>query len=241
MSQDILRKALDDFDAQHRKVRLWLRDDDAVLPSLALDHLLALTQDHHVPVTLAVIPEKTGQPLVDRLALAPLASVAVHGWSHHNYAPAGEKKQELGTHRPQSIVLEELKAGFDKLDTLYPERFIPMLVPPWNRLAPSLRAPLPSLGFSRLSVFGREDQGSPISLVNTHVDIMDWRGTGGGRAPDALFAELADWIGRSDAPPLVGILTHHLVHDDVAWDFLQTLLAITSAHPACEWVRPDAA
>ncbi len=236
----MFRKTLDDLEAQHRKVRLWLRDDDAVVPSVALDRLLALTQDHQVPVTLAVIPKETGQPLVDRLAHAPLARVTVHGWSHHNYAPAGEKKQELGAHRPQSIVLAELKAGFDKLATLYPERFIPILVPPWNRLAPSLWEALPFIGFSRLSIFGREDTGSPILLVNTHVDIMDWRGTGGGRAPDALFAELADWIGKPDAPALIGILTHHLVHDEVAWDFLQALLAITSAHPACEWVRPDA-
>jgi hypothetical protein len=132
-----------------------------------------------------------------------------------------------------------LKEGFDKLMILHSARFIPLLVPPWNRIAPALLPELPSLGLRRLSVFGKEQPSSPIPLVNTHVDIMDWHGTGGGRPADDLFAELASWIGRVDAPPVIGILTHHLVHDAAAWAFLEALLAVTVVHPACEWVWPD--
>lgn len=238
MSEALLRKTLDEVAEQGRKVRLWLRDDDAVEPTEPLDRLLDVTSAQAVPCTLAVIPKDTGETLVRRLEDAPLVSVALHGWSHHNHAPMGEKKQELGLHRPQQMVLAELKAGFDKLAALYPQRFIPMLVPPWNRLAQSLWPELPALGLKQLSVFGKEREGSPIPLVNTHVDIMDWHGTGGGRPADELFAELAGWMARVDTPPLIGILTHHLVHDAAAWAFLDSLLAITSTHPACEWGKP---
>lgn len=238
MSEVLLRKTIDEAAEQGHKVRLWLRDDDAVQPTEPLERLLDLSRSHSIPVTLAVIPKETGEALARRLDDAPLASVVLHGWSHQNYAPTSEKKQELGLHRPSPVVLGELKEGFDKLVTLHFERFIPMLVPPWNRLAPSLWPELPALGLKLLSVFGKESASSPIPLMNTHVDIMDWHGTGGGRPAADLFAELAGWIARTDTPPAIGILTHHLVHDAAAWEFLEALFAITAAHPACEWVRP---
>ncbi len=80
-----------------RKADFWLRDDDAVEPTAALDRLLTLTEKYGVPVALAVIPAFTGAALAKRLDEAPHAVVAVHGWSHENHAAAGEKKQELGS------------------------------------------------------------------------------------------------------------------------------------------------
>jgi hypothetical protein len=34
---------------------------------------------------------------------------------------------------------------------------------------------------------------------------------------------------------VMGFLTHHLVHDDAGWDFLDALFEVTQAHPACRW------
>ena len=239
MTEVHLRETLDRMAETGDKIRLWLRDDDAVEPSGALDRLLELTAARTVPTTLAVIPEHTGAALAHRLETAPQVSVAVHGWSHRNYAPEGEKKQELGPHRPAETVLAELKAGFDKLSALHTTRFIPMLVPPWNRIAATLLPQLTALGFTSLSVFGQEREGSPIPLVNTHIDVIDWHGTRGGRPTPELLGELAEWVGGSHTPPAIGVLTHHLVHDEAAWDFLEALFAITVGHPACEWIRPD--
>ncbi|MGV8938693.1 MAG: polysaccharide deacetylase family protein [Allorhizobium sp.] len=240
MTEITLREALDRLADKGQTIKLWLRDDDAVTPSAALDALLAMTAAHAVPVTLAVIPEHSGDALANRLDSAPHAFVAVHGWSHTNHAPDGEKKQELGPHRPTEVVLAELKAGLCKLKDLHESRFIPTLVPPWNRIAKGLLPRLGEQGFTSLSVFGREQQGSPIRLINTHVDIMDWHGTRGGRPAPVLFAELAAEIVRADPAPIIGVLTHHLVHDAAAWDFLEALFAITSGHPACKWLRPGA-
>ena len=231
-----LRDALQRISDQGRTARLWLRDDDAVEPTAALDRLLSLTRDHAVPLGLAVIPAFTGPALVERLQIEDHVSVTVHGWSHENHAPAERKKQELGPERPVSVVLDQLRAAFDQLRALYPQTFEPVLVPPWNRIDPALLPSLAALGYRAVSVYGKAKQAGAIRLINTHVDIMDWHGTGGCR-PQAelvtlLAAELGDRLADSDEP--IGILTHHLVHDAAAWDFLARLFEECRA-PAIRW------
>lgn len=220
-----------------RTARLWLRDDDAIEPTVELDRLLDFTRDPGVPLTLAVIPATTGETLAARLATEPHALVALHGWSHTNHAGPEEKKQELGSHRPSETVLAELREGFSILTRLYPQQLVPMLVPPWNRISKALIPELPGLGLKALSVYGMADGESPIPLLNTHVDIMNWHGVRGGRPHAELVGELiAELRSRfeEDVEP-IGILTHHLVHDATAWDFLTQLFAKTAGHPAVRW------
>ncbi|HBF31247.1 polysaccharide deacetylase family protein [Rhizobium sp.] len=238
MSEQHLKQRLDVLAEQGKQITFWLRDDDAAQPTPSLDRLLALAAQYQVPLTLAVIPQHTGAELVERLEGEGRISVAVHGWSHENHAPALEKKQELGAHRPTSVVLGELKAGFDKLKTLHAAHFLPMLVPPWNRIDVALVPDLAKLGFESLSVFGREKASTPLPLLNTHVDVMDWHGTRGGRDADVLFGEIAAWLDIDVGA--IGILTHHLVHDAAVWQFLERLFQLTSHHPACRWMSAKA-
>lgn len=234
---DALIHALDLRAANGNPARLWLRDDDAIEPSAALDRLLSLTEAAHIPVTLAVIPAHSGAALVNRLDSAKRVSVAVHGWSHTNHAPAAEKQQELGPHRPTPQILNELAQGFSHLAQLHPQHFTPVLVPPWNRIAPQVIAGLPALGFKALSVYGPEAK-AELPLYNTHVDVIDWRGSRSGRPDAVLRDEIAQAMARSDAP--IGLLTHHLVHDAQVWGFLARLFTLTADHPGCRWVSlPD--
>ncbi|TBC66404.1 polysaccharide deacetylase (plasmid) [Rhizobium leguminosarum] len=239
---DPLRRELDRWQAAGRVARFWLRDDDAVEPTQALETLMALTGESGVPLMLAVIPGLTGEALAARLAAETAITVAVHGWSHTNHAGPEAKKQELGGDRPAEAVLGELGEGFRLLQRLHPARFLPLLVPPWNRIDAALIPALPALGFAALSVYGRAKQNGPMPLLNTHVDIIDWHGTRGGRGEAELVAELvaelADRFAGSDEP--VGVLTHHLVHDTAAWDFLSALFAVTTRHPAVRWSSASA-
>lgn len=219
-----------------KPLRLWLRDDDAVEPTAALDRLLALAAVHDVPVLLAVIPAFTGQALAGRLAGENHVSVAVHGWAHKNHAGPGEKNQELGDHRPATDVLCELGEGFGKLSALHAGRFVPMLVPPWNRIAPSVVAGLPGLGFRALSVFGREKP-APLKVLNTHVDIIDWRGTRGGRAAEAVIDDIVRVSQAQQGP--IGLLTHHLVHDEAAWEVMALVFEATARAGQCGWRGGD--
>ncbi|MDZ4135094.1 MAG: glycosyl transferase family 28, partial [Paracoccaceae bacterium] len=84
-----LTQALDARAKAGNPARFWLRDDDAVAPTGALDRLLDMTGAQGVPLTLAVIPAPSGAQLAARLAQEAGVIVAVHGWSHQNHAPDG--------------------------------------------------------------------------------------------------------------------------------------------------------
>ena len=225
--QDALQAAAD----RGHPATFWLRDDDATEPSARLDTLLAMTARHAVPVTLAVIPARSGQALADRLTGDPGICVAVHGWAHRNHAGPEEKKQELGPHRPVGVVMEELARGLRHLQALHGTQFVAVLVPPWNRIHPDIVQGLPELGYAALSVFVPEKP-APLRLLNTHVDLIDWRGTGRAKGLDMLLAEIALALQRG-AP--IGLLTHHLVHDAGDWAVLDRVLALTSGQPGSAW------
>jgi hypothetical protein len=231
-----LRDELRRWSEAARKVKLWFRDDDAIEPTPALDRLLSLANRFHVPMALAIIPGPTGDALAERLARESLVTATVHGWTHQNYAPDETKKQELGLHRAQTIVLDELHRGFDKLKILYPQQFVPLLVPPWNRIDDALLPHLAPLGYRAVSVFGLAKQ-APIGLINTHIDIMRWHGVRGGlphaKVIERLVEELRIRFNGHDEP--IGVMTHHIVHDDLAWDFVETLFKETAGHAAIEW------
>ncbi|OJF92343.1 polysaccharide deacetylase family protein [Pararhizobium antarcticum] len=231
-----LVRELDRWHDAGKTATFWLRDDDAIEPTAALDRLLAVTGRHSAPVTLAVIPAGTGAALADRLRPVSHATVAVHGWAHVNHAPEGKKKQELGgPARPLETVLAELGVGFGRLSALFGTGFVPLLVPPWNRIDAGLLPLLGDIGFTALSVYGAEKPG-PIRMLNTHVDVMDWHGTRGGRDPAVLVEETAARLQRIFVDGgTVGVLTHHLVHDETVWAFLYGLFTVTAGHPACNW------
>ncbi|MCX8280968.1 polysaccharide deacetylase family protein [Phyllobacterium sp. 0TCS1.6C] len=242
MDDDIwlpLRHELERWKKAKLRPLFWLRDDDAVEPTPALDRLLALTRAHAVPVALAVIPAGAGKALAARLEEAPNATAVVHGWSHANHAAAGEKKQELGAHRPVDEVTRELRQGVARCAELFPGNFAPVLVPPWNRIDGNLIRCLPGLGFKALSVFGAANaaDGEILPHINTHVDLMDWHGTRCGRPHGELVAAIVEQMQlRYEAGGgAIGILTHHLVHDEGAWTFLERLFAITANDEGNDW------
>ncbi len=236
MTDDTLEALNSALDARTRDagaVRLWLRDDDAIAPGNALDRLLKVTSRYAIPLTLAVIPAHTDTLLAERLASAEQVAVAVHGWAHQNHAPENEKKQELGAHRSVDVVLGELRKGFSTLRELHAGRFVPLLVPPWNRISPAVVAELSAVGFQALSTFGNESP-SAISLLNTHVDIIDWKGNRGGRDAATLVHELIAQLRQNTDP--VGVLTHHLVHDEPAWQFMENLFRATATRQDVTWL-----
>jgi len=234
-----LRDELARWAKADRRPTFWLRDDDAVEPTLPLDRLLALIDRFHVPLVLASIPAHATQALADRLAGDQLVSVAVHGWSHENHAPPAKKKHELGLHRPESKVLADLRNGSDRIRQLFGAQAIPLLVPPWNRIDAALLPALPALGFRALSVYG-PPQPAPLPMINSTVDIMDWHGTRGCLPTPVLVTMIVTQLRAAFATnDAIGVLTHHLVHDEAAWAFLETLFEATGKRGS-DWLGFDA-
>ncbi|MGN6551358.1 MAG: polysaccharide deacetylase family protein [Pararhizobium sp.] len=214
--------------------RLWLRDDDATRPTAALDRLLALARAHDAPVLLAVIPMPCENALADRLAGEPLVTPAVHGFAHTNQAAAGAKATELTENaegRTVGAVLAELRSGREKLDRLFGPRLSPILVPPWNRMSDAVADHLGESGFGAVSLFGWKPRACPLARLDTDVDLVDWRGGRVGHDLGVVAAALAGALRaarqRDDRP--VGLLTHHLAHDETAWSVLSVLLDHLSA------------
>ncbi len=241
-----LAAELDRWAAAGQTATFWWRDDDAETITPALETLIALSDRHGVPLALAVIPDGAEPDLAARLdrSDAP-TTVLQHGYAHRNHAPEGPKKVELGPHRALEAVTAELLAGREKLASLFGARFYAAMVPPWNRIDPKVAAALPGLGYRGLSTF-EPRQAAGQAQVNTHIDIIDWHGSrgfaGDSACLGAAIAHLSDRLDRRcDPGEPTGLLTHHLVHDQACWSFIDRFLAETAGHSAGSWVSaPDA-
>ncbi len=244
-----LDQELDAWGASGRRVALWLRDDDACRDSPALRRLFGVASALDVPVALAAIPAAMESSLVDAVLESGSATVVQHGYAHRNHAPPGERKRELGAHRPLDTTLAELQQGFHSLERAFGVRFSAVLVPPWNRIDPEIIPHLPLAGFHGLSSFGPRTAACPapgVTQCNTHVDLVAWRRDRTFVGADAAIDRLVDHLkarreGRADASEPTGILTHHLVMSDEAWDFLFDSIARTRKHGAVAWLDVGAA
>lgn len=242
-SWDQLRAELDLWQSENRIATAWWRDDDAVTVTPALETLLRFEQDYKVPLALAVIPADLRDDLVERLVETLDTRVLQHGWSHQNHMPAGRKKQELDDVRDIGDVVADLRRGFSVLQSRFGNRFLPVLVPPWNRVADDVVASLQSLGFCGISTFNPRKTLEPykgVLQVNTHVDVIDWRGTRGFVGEETALGAMIDHLvarrtGQVDPDEPTGILTHHLVHDDATTKFLDNLFSLD--HSALNWLR----
>jgi hypothetical protein len=217
-----------------RVATLWWRDDDAETCSAQLTRLCALAKRFQVPLCLAVIPRDARDELAHPLAEDD--RVMLHGWAHVNHAPVGEKACELGRHRPVEQVLDELRRGRQRLRTLFGERFLPALVPPWNRIHDGVVAQLPQAGLDGLSTFAPRRAAPPgLRQVNAHVDPILWRQDADAMTLPAVLHRVVEHLqarrlGRVDAAEPTGLLTHHLQHDERLWALLTELLARLAQH-----------
>lgn len=241
----VLRAELDAWAAAGLTARWWWRDDDAVDATPELDRLLGLSAHTAVPVALAVVPAGATPALA---TVAAGVGILQHGWDHRNHAPAGTKKAELGADRPTETVLARLAEGRSRLRALFGAAALPVLVPPWNRIAPAVAAGLPATGFRGLSTFAGQRLAVPgLTEANTHIDPVDWHHGRGFLGETAVLSAATgrlrqlrtDGVAPEDANAANGLLTHHLAMDEATWDFVARFLAETVAHPAVRWLPAD--
>lgn len=228
-----------------RDVDFWWRDDDACRPTPALTRLLALSGGSGVPLALAAVPAFAESAAFDDMPTS--VAVLQHGVDHRDRACATEKKTEFHASEFVDTALQRLVAGRTQLEAVAGPRVLPVLVPPWNRLSAALMPRLAAAGYLGISTFGVRkvtNQAHGLRQVNTHVDIIDWRGGRGfagtgsalGQATRHLAARRA---GEADASEPTGWLTHHAVHDDASWSFLDRLFEATQGISGVYWRSPE--
>jgi hypothetical protein len=222
----------------------WWRDDDAVEATPALATLLELQPR---AIALAVIPNGAMPGLAGVLARHPGIAVLQHGFSHCNQAQAGERKSEFPDSRDPDAMEFELVRGQRRLETLFGGGFLPVLTPPWNRIGEVAVTRLQSLGYTGLSRYlpRAAVRLHGVKLVNTHVDVIDWRGSRGFAGESPCLARFAGHLqarrlGTADRDEPTGLLTHHLVHDASTWRFLEKLRDFLTKQSAARLLDPAA-
>ncbi len=227
-----------------RAVEFWWRDDDAGRPDPALARLYALASRTNVPLALAAVPEYAEPAAFE--GIQSEVAVMQHGVDHRNRAGATEKKTEFSATEPVDAALRRLLSGRAILESVAGARAIAVLAPPWNRISPGLLAHLSAAGYRGVTAFGVRNITNPGVApfrVNTHVDIIDWRGSRGfcgveqalGQATGHLAARR---LGEADPTEPTGWLTHHAVHDEAAWGFLENLFEATRTIAGITWRSP---
>ncbi len=248
MTLDRVRQELDLWARERRTAKFWWRDDDAQDVSDRLSRMLATAARFDVKIGLSVIPAKLKPRLVKALEREKHAQVLVHGFAHENHARPGQAKRELGGARSSNDIVADLERGIALMRASFGRRLLPVLVPPWNRIAPAAVEQLPALGYCGLSTWKPRTAAHPmpgLMQVNTHLDVIDWR-RGRVVKDEGLIAGLLlrklRWRRASQAraaEPL-GLLTHHAYWDAAKERIIVNLLEATRGHPAVQWHTPAA-
>jgi predicted deacetylase len=244
-----LTEELDRWASAGRTAYFWWRDDDAVATTPALERLIGLHRISAVPLALAIIPAQAKPGLAERLRNEPNIAALQHGWAHQNHAAPAEKKSEFPNKRSINERLADMSAGHECLQNLLaPDQLQPVFVPPWNRLAPDTLPAMPGLGYAAVSAYQARQSywAAPgLAVLNTHIDPIDWHSNDNGAAAERSLAAAclhlrAMRAGEQHLQPL-GLLTHHLRHDEAIWAFTDQFLSRTAAHPAVRWLDVSAA
>lgn len=170
-----------------------------------------------------MIPDGDRAALAARLASCPNVLIGQHGVDHLNRRPAGEPPSEYVEDVSAATMAEFIRAHRTRLEAagLSPRFF----TPPWNAIRADLAGALQLSGYRILSA----GEGS--------VDVLRWKGGPRFKGSRAVLRALRRTLeARRKAGELqrpVGLLTHHLDHDESTWRFIAQLLPWLDAR--VEW------
>jgi hypothetical protein len=258
---DDLQYELDCWIRRGLKARFWVRDDDACEMSSSLARLHDLASRFDITVGLAMIPSKIRPGLLEFLTheghrFHPMC----HGWQHINYAPAGHKPSEFGNDRPISAVVEDAKSALSTFRNFFADSDV-VFVPPFGQISRAMIKALPGIGFVgmsggpgwlerkllHLSFFGiriprvNVEIRSRIPRLDVQIDPIDWQKRTAHSA-DTICEIIVRCLrlrrlGFLPSGMPVGLVTHHLDHDDKVWDVCNDVLDFLTHHHAVEFVH----
>jgi hypothetical protein len=266
-ANDLLARELDRWKANRLIANFWWRDDDAQFANDAFKRLTDLAGSESLPLVLAVSPMLMTDGFVARLNSLRDVSIAAHGYRHINHATA-PLKGEFGPDRSLEVMRREIEELAGEFAVRFPNRGIAMFVPPWHGLDPRLVSDLARVGFKVLSMFeSRVTRGlglaagqlsaiglalprrsiklrrGSIQRLDCSVSVLSYEGgniTGNRRIFEkAVRALSARRLGFLPVAQPIGILTHHLLHDEDAWKYLSQILTLTARHPAVRYLPSE--
>ena len=95
-----------------------------------------------------------------------------------------------------------------------------------------------------LGVRAKPEAAPGIVQVNTHVDLIAWHAGRGFAGEQSVLGAAVRHLaakreGRADAAEPTGWLSHHAVHDEAAWAFLERLFETARGSAGVRWLGAD--
>lgn len=211
-----------------RRPVVWWRDDDARRTGPALTLLLGMSALYSAPLTVAAIPDGDLPALAGACGVTPGVELAIHGFRHENRAQPGRPSGEV----VDGDSLAEVLASLDTALAAFARAGVrpSLFVPPWNNVHRTLETALAVRG---LGLSGYDGMLAPEALpprIDAHLDLMRWKPTarfrGARRFLDRARRLLAERRRKRAWNEPIGLLTHHLDHDEAAWRFLALILPV---------------
>ena len=206
-------------------VYLFFRADDVAAPGIQFKRLMHLFAKYGVPLSLAIVPAWLSHDRWQYLNSFEKNNPVrccwhQHGWRHVNHESKG-KKQEFGETRTLTEIKHDLMRGKNRLRELMGESFFPAFTPPWNRCNGDTLQLLRELGFVAVSRSHGSTPRSPEGLPDFYVNV-DLH-TRKERYPTAGWKKLLQELEQAIATRFCGIMIHHQLMNQAAFDFLENL------------------
>lgn len=238
-----LNDELDQWGSAEQPATFWWRDDDAGPDDGLLDGFLAQRQALDIPLALATVPEWLEEEAGAALLADSGACVLQHGVSHTDRTHGDRRKMELCDEALPTGLADAIAQGKERLETVFGSQFLPVMVPPWNRIDPGVEAALMAAGFKGLSSLGPRKAATQPGLcrANVHIDLINWKAqrafAGESHCLSAAISHLvARRRGEVDADEPTGMMTHHRVHDAQTRSFVDRFVAFVRDHPRAQWL-----
>ena len=222
-----LSTALDRLQSRGQQIDLFFRNDDVGEDDLILQTMLGLFLRYQTPLNLQIIPGRLTPAAIETIGKAwnekpGLFELNQHGWMHVNHESLG-RKCEFGPSRSFDQQCEDIERGKKILEEVFGDAFCPVFTPPWNRCTVETFRALEQLGFRALSKFHGDSPASTYNIreVSVTLDLYRWQGGAMMKPPNELVDEL---IRQIEELPMIGIMLHHRVMDEKAYEFLALLL-----------------
>jgi len=212
--------------------RIFFRADDIAVPGQQFARLLQIFSRYRAPLCLAIVPAWLTRPRWS--ALRRIAQKAgsrwcwhQHGWRHTNHEVEG-KKQEFGPARSRDDLEHDILCGRQRLEKLLGEEFYPVFTPPWNRCDQKALEVLKHLGYAAVSRSrgSRPQPSEGLPSYDVNVDLH----TRKEKTPAAGWANLFDELQPAIASGRCGIMIHHQLMNQAAFNFLEILLKVLTRH-----------
>lgn len=211
-------------------MRIILRNDDFGWEEPRFLRLYELCAQAAFTLSAAAIPEECRDLDSWQFEDAKYLELTLHGYAHRNHQLEG-KKGEFMDARPLETALTELSIGHKFLQERYPDLYVPVFIPPWNRVSDEIVEKLSSVGCKALSRFGANRINQKFPEFNAQIDLHT-RKDGGYASVEGVLADMENaWEAQAEGEPrFVGLMLHHGKMQDADYSFLAKLFEAFKGH-----------